>query len=47
MLKKSQDHAFVSNNAHEAIVENWFAQLDKSESIKKNRQLEITYKTYS
>ena len=46
MLKKRQEHSFVSDNTRKAISENWSAQLDKSDSIKRDKLLETTYKKY-
>ena len=43
MLKKWQEHSFVSDNTCEAIAENRSAQLDKSDSIQKRKRLETTY----
>ena len=43
-FKKHQEHSFVSDNAREAITENWYAQLDKSDSIQKWEWIENTYK---
>ena len=37
--KKWQEHSFVSGNVREATSENWFDQLDKSDSIQKRKQL--------
>ena len=37
-VKKWQEHSFVIDNAHEAIVENRFAHHDESESIFKMKR---------
>ena len=44
MPKKWQEHSFVSDNALEAIAENWSTRLDESDSIQKRKQVENTYK---
>ena len=43
MLKKWQEHSFVSDNAHEDITENLSAQLEELDSIQKSKHLETTY----
>ena len=45
MLLKVAIKSFVSDNAHEAIVENWSSQLDKLGFIQKRKRLEITKKS--
>ena len=42
-MKKWQEHSFDSDNAREAIIENWSARLDESDSIQQRKQLENTY----
>ena len=44
MLKKWQEHSFVSGNARGDIEENWSARLDESDSTQKRKRLENTYK---
>ena len=44
MLKKWQEHSFGSVNKREAIGEYQSAQLDKSDSIQKRKQLYNMYK---
>ena len=43
MLQKVERALIFSDNAREAIAENWSARLDESESIQKRKRLEITY----
>ena len=43
MLKKWQEHSFVSDNAHEDISKTQSAELYESESIQKSKRLETTY----
>ena len=45
--KKWQEHTFVSDNACEAIVETWSAQIDKLDYIEKRKRLETMYEKYS
>ena len=44
MQKNWKEHSFVSDNARDVISENWSARLDESESIKKRKQIEATYR---
>ena len=45
--KKCQEHSFVSDNACEAITENWSKKLDEPYSIRKRKWIEKTHKKYS
>ena len=47
MLKKWQEHSFVSDNVREAIAEKWPAQLKELDLIQKRKRLETTHKKYS
>ena len=39
ILKKCQEHSFVSDNACEAIAGNWSDRLDESYCIQKSKRL--------
>ena len=44
MLRKWQEHSFVSSNMYEAIIESWSARLYKSGLIQKIKLLKIRTK---
>ena len=44
MLQKLARTFIFSDNAREAIAENWSTRLDKSDSIQKRKRLKNTYK---
>ena len=46
-MKKWQEQSFVCDHVHEAIVENWYVQLEKLCSTQKNNRLKKMYKNYS
>ena len=43
LFKRWQEHSFISDDTHEAVSENWSAQLDELESIIKMKWLDNTY----
>ena len=47
MLKKWQDHSFVSYNEREVFSDNWSDQPDESDLIQKRKQIENTHEKYA